>query len=127
MAGPGEPFFPQDRQAGHSLASEAVQSPSMVVFKTQLDEALRDVSWSHGWPCSERPLELPSNPEYPATMSSYPLFVPAVTMRLRETSHSCDGRCGKRGWGERAVPIHTVSRTGWRAVGDEVSEAAQCR
>lgn len=60
-----------------------MQSPSVVVFETQLDKALSDLACPHRWPCFEGPLEVPSSLEYPTTsMSSCLLFIPAVMVWL---------------------------------------------
>lgn len=34
------------------------QSPALKSFKTRLDQALSDLVWSHGWPCSEKEVGL---------------------------------------------------------------------
>lgn len=43
------------------VGSEVVQSVSVVVFKTHLDEPLSCMAWLHSWTCFEGCLKLPSN------------------------------------------------------------------
>lgn len=51
-------LFPKNLFPIGEWSSCSVQSPAFEGFKTWLDQALNNLVWSHGWPCSEQEVAL---------------------------------------------------------------------